>query len=243
MLVRRTGPANSEFSYVLDPIFAMTTRGTTGANAKSAAPARKPGNTYHHGDLRDALIRAAFQEAELGGPEAVNISALAKKLGVSQPAPYRHFADRDALLAAVTAEAFRQFTAALRQSIGKPSKRSRLSRLAHAALRFGQRRNGIYRLMFASRCMANAPEGSELRMAAKETLGLLLEALGPPAQGNVRERHAQAIWASVHGAVMLAEQGLLPVSAAHVGIEGLVEDLVRQTELALSLALKGSDGA
>jgi AcrR family transcriptional regulator len=78
--------------------------------------ARKPLNTYHHGDLRDALVRAALQEAELGGPEAINISALAKKLGVSQPAPYRHFADREALLSAVTAEAFRQFNATLPRS-------------------------------------------------------------------------------------------------------------------------------
>src|SRR5664279_5914286 len=100
----------------------MVTRGTTEATVKSAAAARKPVNTYHHGDLRDALVQAAFDEAELGGPEAVNISALAKKLGVSQPAPYRHFADRDALLAAITAEAFRQFSAALRDSMAKPSK-------------------------------------------------------------------------------------------------------------------------
>ena len=42
---------------------------------------RKALNTYHHGDLRDALVQAAFQEAERGGPEAINISALAKKLG------------------------------------------------------------------------------------------------------------------------------------------------------------------
>ncbi len=72
---------------------------------------RKPVNTYHHGDLREAMVRAALAEAERGGPEAISIKALAKKLGVSQPAPYRHFADREALLQAVTAEAFRQFNA------------------------------------------------------------------------------------------------------------------------------------
>ena len=86
--------------------------------------ARKPLNTYHHGDLRDALVQAALREVERGGPEAVSISALAKKLGVSQPAPYKHFADREALLAAVTAEAFRQFTAMLREQAARPSKRS-----------------------------------------------------------------------------------------------------------------------
>src|SRR3954454_10694189 len=106
--------------------------------------ARKPENTYHHGDLRGALIEAALREAEQGGPEAISISALAKQLGVSQPAPYRHFADREALLAAVTAKAFRQFSAMLRQSVGKPSKRSKLSRIARATLDFGLRRNGIY---------------------------------------------------------------------------------------------------
>ena len=89
---------------------------------------RKPLNTYHHGDLRDALVQAALKEAEQGGPEAISIKALAKKLGVSQPAPYRHFADREALLAAVTAEALRQFSAILRAAIEKPSKRSKLSR-------------------------------------------------------------------------------------------------------------------
>src|SRR5437016_14658401 len=118
---------------------------------------RKALNTYHHGDLRDALVQAAFQEAERGGPEAINISALAKKLGVSQPAPYRHFADREALLEAVTVAAFRQFSAVLRESIARPSKRSKLSRLAQATLAFGLRRNGIYRLMFAPRTMASSP--------------------------------------------------------------------------------------
>ena len=106
--------------------------------------ARKPVNTYHHGDLRDALVQAALVEAEQGGPEAISLKALAKQLGVSQPAPYRHFADREALLEAVTAEAFRQFNAVLRESISKPPQHSRLSRIARAALDFGLRRNGIY---------------------------------------------------------------------------------------------------
>src|SRR5215468_8751049 len=96
--------------------------------------ARKPHNTYHHGDLREALVQAALREAEQGGPEAISIKALAKELGVSQPAPYRHFADREALLAAVTAEAFRQFTATMRAAMAEPSKHSKLSRLAQATL-------------------------------------------------------------------------------------------------------------
>src|SRR5436190_17051896 len=203
-----------------------------------ARPARKPLNTYHHGDLRDALVQAALGEVELGGPEAVNISALAKKLGVSQPAPYRHFADRDALLAAVTAEAFRQFSATLRESMAKPSKRSKLSRLAQATLTFGLRRNGIYRLMFASRMIACAPKDSELHGATMETFNLVLEALEAPAVGLLRERHALKIWAALHGVVMLAEQGLMTGQLANMSREELVENIVAETKLALSVALK-----
>jgi AcrR family transcriptional regulator len=200
--------------------------------------ARKPQHAYHHGDLRDALVHAALQEAELGGPEAINISALAKKLGVSQPAPYRHFADREALLSAVTAEAFRQFNATLRDAIKGPSKRSKLSRFAQAALAFGLSRHGIYRLMFASRTMACTPRESELHNAAMETFGLLLEALEAPAVGLVRERHALQIWAALHGMVMLAEQGLLTGQIAEVTREELLDDVVAQIKLSLSLAVK-----
>jgi AcrR family transcriptional regulator len=201
---------------------------------------RKPLNTYHHGDLRDAMVQAALREAEQGGPEAISIKALAKELGVSQAAPYRHFADREALLSAVTAEALRQFCAVLRESIRKPSKRSTLSRLAQATLAFGLRRNGIYRLMFASRIMACAPKGSELDNAAMETFALVLEALEAPAVGLIRERHALKIWAALHGVVMLAEQGLLTGQVANVTREELVEDIVEQTKLALSVAIKAA---
>ncbi|CAN7460797.1 TetR/AcrR family transcriptional regulator [Bradyrhizobium sp. LjRoot220] len=206
----------------------------------SPRPARKPLNTYHHGDLRDALVQAALGEVELGGPEAISISGLAKKLGVSQPAPYKHFSDRESLLTAVTAEAFRQFNAILRESIGKPSRRSKLSRFAQATLEFGLRRNGIYRLMFASRIMACAPKGSELHVAARETFDLLLESLEAPAVGLLRERSALQIWASLHGVVMLAEQGLLTGQLANVSREELVEDIVDQTKLALSVAIKAA---
>jgi AcrR family transcriptional regulator len=205
-------------------------------------PVRKPLNTYHHGDLRDALVHAALREAEQGGPEAISLKALAKQLGVSQPAPYRHFADREALLAAVTAAAFRQFSAVLREAVSKPSKRSKLSRLAQATLAFGLRRNGIYRLMFASRVMACASKDSELHAAAMETFALVLEALEAPAVGLLRERFALQIWAALHGVVMLAEQGLLTGKSANVTREELVEDIVRQTKMALTLAIEAAGG-
>src|SRR3989442_12520138 len=98
---------------------------------------RKPPDTYHHGDLRDALVQAALQDAEQGGPEAISLKALAKKLGVSQPAPYRHFADREALLEAVAATAGRQLNAILREAIGAPAKPSKLFRFPPAVRTLG----------------------------------------------------------------------------------------------------------
>jgi AcrR family transcriptional regulator len=198
---------------------------------------RKPVNTYHHGDLRQALVRAAVAEAERGGPEAVSIKALAKRLGVSQPAPYRHFADREALLQAVTAEAFRQFNAIMREAIDKPSKRSKLSRFAQAALDFGLKRNGIYRLMFASRIMACAAADSELHVAAQETFVLLVESFEAPKVGLLREQHALQIWAALHGVVMLAEQGLLTGKQAQITREQVLDNVVEQTRAALMAAI------
>src|ERR1700751_1125049 len=204
--------------------------------------ARKPQNTYHHGDLRQALVQAALKEAEQGGPEAISLKALAKDLGVSQPAPYRHFADRDALLQAVTAEAFRQFNAILRKAIDAPSKRSKLSRFAQAALDFGLRRNGIYRLMFASRTMACAAKDSELHVAARQSLSLLVESFEAPAVGLLRERHALQVWAALHGVISLAEQGLLTEKPARVTREELIEDIVQQTKAGLSAAIETTRG-
>ena len=203
---------------------------------------RKPVNTYHHGDLREALVQAALRQAEREGPEAISIKALSKQLGVSQPAPYRHFADREALLQAASAEAFRQFNTILGEVIRKPSKRSKLSRFAHAALDFGLRRNGIYRLMFASRIMACAPSHGELHIAARATLALLVEAFEAPAVGLLRERHALQIWAALHGVISLAEQGLLTGQAAHVTREELIEDIVQQTKAALDSAIEKARG-
>jgi AcrR family transcriptional regulator len=205
--------------------------------------AHKPQNTYHHGDLRDALVQAALREAERGGPEAISIKALAKQLGVSQPAPYRHFADREALLQAVAAEAFRQFNAVLHAAVDKPSKRSKLSRFAQAALEFGLERNGIYRLMFASRTMACAAEDSELHLAAHETLELLVESFETPAVGLLRERHALQVWAALHGVISLAEQGLLTGDIAKMTRQELIEDIVQQTKRALTLAIEKAGGA
>ena len=74
---------------------------------RAARPA--PPKPYHHGDLRRVLVAAALQLAREGGPQAVSVREAARRAGVSAGAPFRHFADRDALMTAVAEEAQRRF--------------------------------------------------------------------------------------------------------------------------------------
>lgn len=71
---------------------------------------------YHHGNLREALLDAAFRRVDEGGAEALNIRELAREIGVSSAAPFRHFADKQALLRAVAARAASDFGRALDQA-------------------------------------------------------------------------------------------------------------------------------
>src|ERR1700709_2099096 len=76
--------------------------------------------SYHHGDLRDALIGAALEILEEGGLAALSLREAARRAGVSPMAPYRHFADKEALLAGVAAVGFERFADALRQGDTQP---------------------------------------------------------------------------------------------------------------------------
>jgi AcrR family transcriptional regulator len=79
---------------------------------------KKKRTTYHHGDLRNALIRAALEGiAEAGGPEGFNLRDAARRAGVSPAAPYRHFADREELLGAVAGHVMEQLGAAMDAAI------------------------------------------------------------------------------------------------------------------------------
>lgn len=98
-------------------------------------------STYHHGDLRPALLAAAAQALEKDGPDGISLRELARRAGVSHTAPYRHFADRQALLAALAEEGFATLAAELD---GKPWRDQ-----AVAYVRFALAHPARFRLMFA----------------------------------------------------------------------------------------------
>lgn len=197
---------------------------------KAAVQLRKPKASYHHGDLRGALVAAALKIAETDGPDAVTFSALARTLGVTQAAPYRHFADREALLTAAATEAFGQFSESLRAAVARPSRRTPLARLAQAYLDFGRGRGGLYRLMYAARLVERSSVGSPLQRAVEDGFLSLLDLFGPPDQDAARQAVALKLWAALHGVVMLSEQGLLPLKVRKLTADALAERFVRDAE-------------
>ena len=202
-----------------------------------ASPERKATGSYHHGDLREALIEAAFIITDKEGIEAVTFSALAKVLGVSQAAPYRHFKDRQELLAAVAARAFRETGKAFRNKIGKRGRSSKLRKIAHAYLELGLSSRALYKLMYASHLLGCSTTDSELYQAADENFDMILEAIDPRLDELTRRRFALKFWTSLHGIVMLAEEGILPPKIHKISVRELIDELVHDTEASISAAV------
>jgi AcrR family transcriptional regulator len=124
-------------------------------------------STYHHGDLRAALLTAAAAEIERIGYEALSLRELAASLAVSRAAPYRHFADRRALLAALAAEGFDQLTLIYREATGTgKGPQTRLADAGRAYLAFATERPQLFRLMFASDLLIIPPLDPMLIKAA-----------------------------------------------------------------------------
>src|SRR5690349_14111931 len=97
----------------------MLTLSTHIASMPPTSPSapRAPSRAYHHGDLRQALIQSALQLLRDEGPEALTLRAVARAAGVSQTAPYRHFADRRALVGAVAEDGFRRLKQAMHDAV------------------------------------------------------------------------------------------------------------------------------
>jgi len=110
----------------------------------------KAESSYHHPDLRTALVKAATAAIERSGYENLSLRELAESLGVSRAAPYRHFADRRALLAAVAAEGFERLTTVYNATAEQKTAHDRLAAAGRAYLAFAAERPQLFRLMFVS---------------------------------------------------------------------------------------------
>ena len=120
-------------------------------------PARhpvEPPKPYHHGDLKRVLVEAALELAEAGGAEAVSLREAARRAGVSPGAPFRHFPSRDALMAAVAAEAQRRFRAEIDAALAEAPAHDPLARfraLGLAYLRWAMRNPAHFEIISSGR--------------------------------------------------------------------------------------------
>ena len=160
--------------------------------------------TYHHGNLRHALLRAAAQTLEKEGVAALSLRDAARRAGVSHNAPYRHFADRDALLAALATEGFAMLGEAMRGHAGK--------QMGEAYVSFALAHPQRFRLMFGG--VVPMAKDAELQEAAAATYRALVEAFKDLPRPELA---AAAAWSLVHGlANLLLDGHLAAISAADV---------------------------
>lgn len=142
---------------------------------------RAPRRTYHHGDLARAVLDAALESIAIDGPEQLNLRDLARKLGVSAAAPYRHFADKDALLRAVGAEIAARFAAEVARARAEaPADAiSQYRAVGIAHVRFAVRYPAHFRVMYLPGLVGElaAAQGAEERalLAVAQARGELVD--------------------------------------------------------------------
>ncbi len=205
------------------------------ARKKDSKPGlRKQKGTYHHGNLRRALLDAALGLIEKEGAAALSLRAVARRAGVSTAAPYRHFSSRKALLAAVAEEGFQQLGEELRRVIAaygdNPARCLGESGVAYVL--FAAAYPSRYNVMLSSE-LADRSAHPSLEAAEEDTRRLLLGAVRDYQEaGWMSARDPDELvlsaWASVHGLASLITSGHVQVANSETDrIEEIARAVVR----------------
>jgi len=187
---------------------------------------------YHHGNLKEALIRAALELIAKKGPAGFTFAEAARWAGVSPAAPYRHFRDRDELLADVARRGFDQFEAVLTRAWdnGRPNAFTAFDRLGKAYLNFAKTEPAYYSAMFeAGIPLESNPELRDagdrafavLRSATEQLVSTLPAGGRPPVM-----MMALHIWALSHGIASLFGRGDAAKRSLPMAPEELLEAAV-----------------
>jgi AcrR family transcriptional regulator len=168
---------------------------------------------YHHGNLREALIQAALDLIAKKGPAGFTFADAARSAGVSSAAPYRHFRDRDALIADVARRGFDLFAARLEAAWneGRPEPFAAVETLGRAYLAFARGEPAYYSAMFEAGLSFDGDPG--LRQAADRSFLVLRRAAETLSALLPREKRPPAlmmslhIWALSHGIASLFGRG------------------------------------
>ncbi len=168
---------------------------------------------YHHGNLREALVQAALDLILQRGAAGVTFAEAARAAGVSPAAPYRHFRDRDALLAEVARQGFERFEAMLANAWneGRPEPVKAFESVGRAYLAFARAEPAYYAAMFESGLPPDA--SAELRAAGDRAFNVLKTAAEAICALLPREGRPPALmmglhfWAMAHGIASLFGRG------------------------------------
>jgi AcrR family transcriptional regulator len=177
-------------------------------------PKKKRADRYHHGDLRRALLEEALRTIQRDGVERLTLRTIAERLGVSRTAIYRHFSDKQALLAAVGREGFRTLRLALTQAWEQNGRgRSGFEATGIAYVQFAVTHPSHYRVMFG-RFAESCAKDAEFVEEATAAFQVLVDSLVEQQQAGIIRRDdplllARFIWSLVHGIAMLAIDGQL----------------------------------
>jgi AcrR family transcriptional regulator len=183
---------------------------------------RRPTDRYHHGDLRNALIGAAIALAREGGPDAVVLREVARRVDVSAAAAYHHFASHEEMVQAVKYQALAMLTEEMRSALRDTgdaadvpvAARGRLRALGAAYFRFASNEPGLFRLAFSPRGAWPTGESTGSGDAAEDPFALLSQVLDELAGVGVitaerRPGLEYVLWAAVHGTAVLCLDGPL----------------------------------
>jgi len=164
---------------------------------------------YHHGDLRNALIQAGLEMLSESGAAALDLRKVARKAGVSHAAPYRHFADKQALIAAINEEGFHRLAerieSALREGPGDAVEQ--LHGIARAYVHFARENPWLMREMFSGLTIEREVFPS-LHQVSKTVFMLYVEVIKRgQEQGSITNGDPSALagvlWSLLHGVAML----------------------------------------
>lgn len=173
--------------------------------------ARKKRETYHHGDLSNALVAAAIEVISKENPEQLTIREVSRRVGVNHRAVYRHFADLTALLAAVAEQGYRQLLVALEEALARLKRAApekRMEALACAYVAFAIDHSAHYRIMFGRRLNEDGrfPVLEELVVRAFDLIDAEILAGIESGRFVARPRRELvfAFWSLAHGFASLA---------------------------------------
>jgi AcrR family transcriptional regulator len=184
------------------------------AATTATKPRKKRAGQYHHGDLRRALVDEALRTIQQDGVEGLTLRTVGARLGVSRTALYRHFSDKQALLAAVGREGFRMLRLALADAWEAHGRgRAGFEAMGLAYVRFADAHPSHYRVMFG-RYIESCSKDQEFVQEAQAAFAVLVNSIVEQQQaGLVRKDDPQLvallIWSLVHGIAMLVIDGQL----------------------------------